>query len=425
MHASKTLRCASLLVVSILFAASTQAAAQAGQLDPTFGQGGIVTTDFGIQLGQANIATANAVTIQPDGKIVVSGAAPTSSGFPTAAVARYNTDGSLDTGFGSSGVAVTPNLTALTAVALQTDGKIVAVCGGGITIDVVRYSTDGSLDTTFGSGGIAAISALPGGTSGVGVEPDGKIVVASGFHLLRLLPDGASDPTFGSGSGTGVKLAGDSATALALLANGKIQVASALGASDNEASGFVTRYTSNGSLDASFGINGQMATSGPANAMVLLSTGEFLIGGSVISSLTALNGGFGPSTGFAVSRYQGAGVTDGKFGSHGGTLTALSASPNVNTSGLGVQSSGDIVVLGTPANIESFGFGLARYTPTGQLDTTFGSNGTVITAFGTDFVNASALAIQSDGKIVAVGSYRTSGQNNFDYGYKLARYLGQ
>lgn len=413
----------SLLMFSILLIASTLAAAQAGQLDPTFGQGGIVTTDFGIQLGQSNIATANAVTIQPDGKIVVCGGAPTSTGFATAAVARYNTDGSLDTEFGSSGIAITPNLTTLTAIALQTDGKIVAVGGGGITIDVLRYSSNGTLDTTFGKGGIAAITDLPGVTSGVGVQPDGKIVVASGFHLLRLLPDGQPDPAFGSGNG--VKLAGDSATALALLSNGKILVASALGASAFEGSGFVTRYTSNGSLDGSFGINGQMATPGPANAMVLLGTGEFLVGGSVISSLTVLNQGFGPSTGFAVSRYQGGGITDGRFGSHGGTLTALSGFPNVNTSGLGVQSSGDIVVLGTPTNTEGLGFALARYTPTGQLDTTFGTNGTVITIFGTDFVTASGLAIQSDGKIVAVGSYATSGQTNFDFGYKLARYLGQ
>lgn len=73
---------------------------------------------------------------------------------------------------------------------------------------------------------------------------------------------------------------------------------------------------------------------------------------------------------------------------------------------------------------QALGFALARYTPTGKLDTTFGSNGTLITSFAGDFVTANALAIQLGGKIVAVGSYATDGQNNFDYGYKLARYLG-
>jgi Domain of unknown function (DUF5122) beta-propeller len=77
------------------------------------------------------------------------------------------------------------------------------------------------------------------------------------------------------------------------------------------------------------------------------------------------------------------------------------------TSGLGVQSSGDIVILGTASNIEALGFALARYTLTGQLDTTFGNKGTVHTSFGSSFVNANGLAIQSDGKIVAVGSFIT------------------
>jgi uncharacterized delta-60 repeat protein len=271
------------LVLSTSLVAPTLAVAQAGQLDPSFGTGGIVTTDFGIQLGQGNIATANAITIQTDGRILVSGGAPTSSGFPTAAVARYNTDGSLDPRFGSSGIAVTPNVSPFTAIALQTDGKIVAVGGGGITTDVVRYATNESLDPTFGKAGIVAFSGIPGDTSAVGVEPDGKIVVADRFLLLRFLSDGEPDPTFGSGNGA--RLAGDSATALALLPNGKILVASALAASDFEASGFVTRYTAKGTLDTSFGINGQFATTGPANAMVPLATGEFLVGGSVISSL--------------------------------------------------------------------------------------------------------------------------------------------
>jgi uncharacterized delta-60 repeat protein len=188
------------------------------------------------------------------------------------------------------------------------------------------------------------------------------------------------------------------------------------------------RYNMNGSLDTSFGINGQLATAGSGNAMGLLNTGEFLVGGNLIYNLGILNAGFGPSTGFAVSRYQGGGVTDGKFGNHGGTFTAITPSSsyaNVVTSGLGIQSSGDIVLLGTAMNIYGLAFALVRYTPTGELDTTFGTNGTVITTFGSDLINASGIAMQSDGKIVAVGSYTSPVQGSPDYGYKLARYLGQ
>src|SRR5208283_6034920 len=83
-----TLKRASLLIFSILLIASHQATAQAGQLDPTFGNGGIVTTDFGDQNQASNAATANAVTIQPDGKILACGGVPGHSDFPIPAVLR-------------------------------------------------------------------------------------------------------------------------------------------------------------------------------------------------------------------------------------------------------------------------------------------------------------------------------------------------
>jgi len=99
-----------LLGFSTLLIATEQATAQAGRLDPTFGNGGIVTTDCGLQTGSSNAATANAAAIQSDGKIVVVGAAPGSNGFPIAAVARYNSNGSLDTSFGSSGIVTTSSI---------------------------------------------------------------------------------------------------------------------------------------------------------------------------------------------------------------------------------------------------------------------------------------------------------------------------
>jgi uncharacterized delta-60 repeat protein len=206
-------------------------------------------------------------------------------------------------------------------------------------------------------------------------------------------------------------------SALALLTNGKILVASAILSSPTLNSGFVTRYNSNGSLDTSFGINGQLATAGPGNAMALLNTGELVIGGSLTSSIS------GPTAGFAVSRYQGIGVTDPAFATHGGVVTPVPGLPTLATSGLGVQSTGDIVVLGTASeNNTSDNFGLARYTPTGQLDSAFGTNGIVTTSIGTSTLSANDLAIQSDGKIVAIGSFTIQGG---DSGFVLTRYLGQ
>ena len=84
------------------------------------------------------------------------------------------------------------------------------------------------------------------------------------------------------------------------------------------------------------------------------------------------------------------------------------------------------MALGTAsASKTSQAFALARYTPTGQLDTTFGTSGSVTTAFGTTTVAASGLAIQADSNIVAVGGYSTTKPNGTDVGFKLARYLGQ
>jgi len=194
-----TLQRASLLIFSILLIASQQTAAQAGKLDPTFGKGGIVTTDFGDQNQSSNVASANAVIIQPDGKILVCGGVPGSNDFPIPAVARYETDGRLDTSFGNSGIATIPSIenVLLTAITLQSDGKIVA---SGANF-VVRYSSHGVLDSTFGTGGIASLGndfiGIP--QTGVLVQPDGKIVLADRF-LLRFLSDGQFDTGFGPGA---------------------------------------------------------------------------------------------------------------------------------------------------------------------------------------------------------------------------------
>jgi uncharacterized delta-60 repeat protein len=411
MHTTTSHR-ASLLILSILLVSSTLAGAQAGQLDPTFGQGGIVTTDFGNQIN-SNRAVASAVTIQLDGKILVCGGIPSSSGFPVAAIARYNPDGSLDTGFGTSGIVTTQNLAVPSAITLQTDGKIVvAGPSNGVKINVARYFPNGDLDPTFGTGGIftsGLIFNAGSPASTVVVQPDGKILVADGV-LLRLLADGQVDTGFGT-SGVATVI-GSQAIALALLSNGKILVASN--------SGLASRYNSNGSLDTGFGIHGQVPGPSPANGLVLLGTGKFLLAGSLISSLTT------PITGFAVARYQGVGVTDSTFAIHGGVVTPVPNFPTVTTSALGVQSSGDIVALGVASTVTEQVFALARYTPTGQLDTAFGSNGTVTTSFGTTTLNSPGLAIQSDGKIVAVAGFTTNElHGQFDTGFKLARYLGQ
>ncbi len=335
-------------------------------------------------------------------------------------MARYNTNGSLDTSFGTSGVTSIPSIedVPFTAIALQSDGSIVAT---GVNI-VVRFLSTGVLDSTFGTGGIASLGNdfIGAPTQGVVVQPDGKILVADRY-LLRFLSNGQFDTSFGN-AGT-ARTAGYPATGLALLPSGKILVSSS-----QLASGFISQYDSNGSLDTTFGIGGQLASPGTAAGLVLLGTGDFLAAGSLTNNSILIP--FFAPTGFAISRYLSAGVTDATFGGNGGTVTFVPGYGTVATSGLAAQPSGDIVTLGTASASALTAFALARYTPAGQLDTTFGTNGTVITTFGGGIyapsVSANGLTIQSDGKIVVVGSYSVFvPYHGVDTAFKVIRYLGQ
>ena len=173
-----------------------------GALDGTFGTGGIVTTDL---RGFNDWGTS--IALQPDGKIVFG--SKSSNGTDTDfAVARYNPDGSLDGTFGTGGKVFTPIGSGNddgSRVTLQPDGKIVLagwyVNGTDDDFAVVRYNTDGSLDSSFGSGGIVVTRVGTGQDriSGVTVQPDGKIVVAGHSHngtdlaVARYLPDGTLD----------------------------------------------------------------------------------------------------------------------------------------------------------------------------------------------------------------------------------------
>jgi uncharacterized delta-60 repeat protein len=247
------------------------------------------------------------------------------------------------------------------------------------------------------------------------LQPNGDLLYANGFLLFRLLPNGQLNPSFGSHGQ--VTLAGADSVGLAVLSSGKILVAGTA-----SGRGTISRYNSDGTLDTTYGINGQSGTTGTANAMLLLANGQLLVVGDLTSSVS------GPILGFAVTQYAAAGAPNAKFGAHGGVVTPISSFPAVHTSGLGMESNGNIVTLGTAsANFANYVFVLAQYTQTGQLDATFGTDGIVTTSFaGKSTVTAYGVAIQSDGKIVAVGSYSLQeGVNSTDYGFLLAPYQGQ
>src|SRR5215213_1848311 len=317
-----------------------------GSLDPTFGNGGIVTTDLG---GPAD--NAFSVALQADGKILISGRTDLNNQAPVAVV-RYNTNGSLDTTFGNGGVVVT-SMDAFSSgdLAIQPDGKIVvsgtSVVFGAPVFSVTRYQTDGSLDETFDGDGMAqAPSAGRQAPWDMALQADGKIVVAGesvgdqtdDFCLARFNSDGSVDETF-NGSGlmvTGFEGGFSRALDVVVQTDGKILAA---GGGQGITSSIVTlaRYNSDGSLDSSFDGDGRVnGIPGATNALALRPDGKIVVAGS------------------------------------------------------GAGSTGNQGIL------------VARYNSDGSLDETFGSSGVVTTSIGTEAA-ATAVALQTDDRIVAGG----------------------
>jgi uncharacterized delta-60 repeat protein len=163
----------------VVFALPASLMAQAGTLDPKFGKGGIVFTTN---------TSANAGALQGDGKILVAGSISTVQNSQQPVLLRYNSDGTLDSGFGAGGKVLIggSNAGPAFAVAVQTDGKILAAAPANLQLTVFRFNNNGSVDNTFGSNGSTAIEPAElflGPASGsIALEPDGRILVATAHN---------------------------------------------------------------------------------------------------------------------------------------------------------------------------------------------------------------------------------------------------
>ncbi|MCL4297442.1 MAG: hypothetical protein KJ077_17015 [Anaerolineae bacterium] len=376
-----------------------------GDLDPTFGNGGKVLTDLG-----GNNSSISAMVLQPDGKIVAAGRSFNGS-YEDTTLARYNSNGSLDPTFGSGGVVITSLNSAddqAYAIARQSDGKIIVAGsqtnGYGTDFVLARYNSNGSLDPSFGSGGIVGTHLGDYDEAyGMVVQPDGKIIIvgltgpelSTDFVVVRYNSNGTLDSSFDTDGVVITDVGGyyDRARAVLLQPDGKIVVAGTDGFQF-----IVTRYTSNGSLDASFGADGIVVTTissleSGISDIVLQPDGKIVAAGYSQSEFSFYYE-------FALARYNANGSLDISFDSDGIVTTATG--PNESTAyGLRLQTDGKIVVAGSA---------LIRYNSNGSLDTSFGTNGIAPTSFG----SAGALTVQSDGKFVAAG------QGNFTFA--LGRY---
>jgi len=348
-----------------------------GDLDPTFGIGGIVVTP--IVIDATNEASAASLALQSDGKIVVAG---TATGFTASlsdykaycVLARYNPDGKLDVTFGVDGVVLDDHggyfRSSCTAVAIQADGKLVALMSSAPSrsIQVARFNADGSRDRSFGIDGMALAPVDPTPNPlALAIQPDGKIVAVAGWQVgghgsgvahyafSRFDADGALDPGFGSGGViTGVlAFCCSDAGSVALQPDGKIVIA---------IQAVVVRALPSGHLDPRFGTNG--------------------VASAIANPIDA---------------------------------------DDVRVAAAVLQPNGKIVVVG------GLSVSSARFTAEGALDSGFGSGGTIHAKIGIGG-SSRAVGIQADGRIVIAGYATTTrdapgdtpGQDSF----MLTRYVG-
>jgi uncharacterized delta-60 repeat protein len=358
-----------------------------GELDTSFDQDGRVILEFA-GAGAPRSGNAQAVVVQPNGRIVAGGTVfeVSGEGFTAGesnartgfALARFRPDGSLDMSFGEGGVAITDRLNAsgIFALALQVDGKIVAAgqafnrTTSRSDIAVARYLPNGKLDQSFGDGGVVITDVGANDFArAVAIQPNGRIVVA-----------GVGDPTFG-----------------------QLEFA-------------VARYRPNGTLDPTFGNNGVVTTfvgdGYSATALALQPDGRIIAAGR----------NFSAGSDIALVRYLANGTLDPIFGDNGRVLADLGQTEQVN--GLVLQQDGRLVTAGSLTNsLGERSFLVARFEQSGALDTTFSGVGYVITdVSGNAFSSAFALALQSNGRIVVAGHARDSeGSSDF----ALTRYFAQ
>jgi uncharacterized delta-60 repeat protein len=436
-----TLITLTILTLTILVFAS-YAAAQAGSLDPTFGTGGIF-------ISPTTRGNASAVAIQSDGKILIAGGGIVNNTL-AAIITRLNTNGTIDTSFGSEGFATLENTASFFAMILESNGKILAAAeiitgNNGGYVELMRFNNNGTLDSTFGTGGITTTQAIPftpfNATGAIALLGNGEILVAASSPgvMARFTSSGQLDTTFGTNGLVNLANVGPALSATApacptqiLLQNGKILISAGVPEPTPAAlATIVSRYNSNGSLDTSFAAAGMMATVVSASAMTFDSSGKLVIAGALTSKINAPPAS--NDVGFGIVRYHPNGVIDTSFGKGGVAVIDFgSSAPLAGAFALAIQSNGDIVAGGAAAQgPENTGlnsaFALTRVTSTGALDTTFGTEGIVTTTIvsgSEQFSFVAGLAIQSDGKIVAAGT--TIGDEGFLGGSAdVARYLAQ
>lgn len=389
----------------------------------TTGTGVLDTNFFGTGVLRHNVddlrASPKGVAIQGDGRIVIAGSAYQGP-YSVMSVTRLNSDGSFDATFGMNGT-VRNNIGGQTseadAVAIQPDGRIViagsAYDGKYTSVLVGRFLTNGLADSSFGTNGftITRVGTNASYASVVRLQSDGKILVGgmatpqsdTDFLVLRYLPDGSPDPAW---NGTGrvtiaIATSDDTLSGLAVLPDGKI-IASGSGYFGTTYKVELARLNPNGILDPTFGSFGRLALSFPASggdlALGLAQQSDsklLLVGESLHLPQNDID--------ISVARVSTNGVLDSSFDGGGVVFQSIGLSTDM---GLAVKEQPDNKILvGARTGVGShFRFGVMRLLPDGSLDSSFGFGGKNYYELGTSGEEMfNAMALDSIGRLVMVG----------------------
>jgi uncharacterized delta-60 repeat protein len=346
----------------------------AGSADQTFGFGGFFQTN------SATNFIGNTFLLLPNGNIIISATVTTGSASYSA-LDELNSDGSIDTSFGTNGIATgAPGF--VTALALDSNNNIVAIGStppnslGQSSGLIERFTSGGQLDTSFGANGSTIVAALQD-FNAVSVESSGEILalgvvsLPSGGALLldHFTPSGVLDTSFnGSGSVTLPEPYFPSQTSSIFQPDGKLLIGGGVPSTPGATIASLARVNPDGSIDTTFG-SGGYAILGPGYSLLpitgglsLQPDGKIILGGSDVSSPLPQGIDFDPS------RLNANGTPDTTFGVNGtapgrplfATGDALAELPNDQT-----LVAGEVIVGGVD------GIYIRRYNPDGSLDSTF------------------------------------------------------
>jgi len=396
-------------------------------------------------------SNVNSIAIQADQKILVGGQFTTYSGSAKNRIVRLNTNGTADTGSSwNQGVGFQ---SIVQSIAIQPDQKILVggqftTYSGSTATRIVRLNTSGTLDTTFGSSANNAVYS-------VAIQNDGKVLIGGAFvtvsgstqnYIARLNSDGKLDNTFNIGTGF------DSTVfSLGLQSDGKILAQGTFSAYSGSIAPGVVRLNTDGTLDTTFNRNMSINTSNNPAALLQLSNGSIILGGTYIGDrigyVTALNSSGNTNAQSIISSYglsttviEALRQSDGKLliggnftfysGSTKGGIVRLNtdgtpdtgsswnqgAGFNSNVNSLATQSDGKIIVGGQFSSYSgsaSNNTRIIRLNTNGTKDTTFNPGGTGANGL------INGITVQSDGKILLGGEFNTYSGSTKGYFVRL------